>query len=353
MHDNRSWRLIANLIIGISIIAIPIAFPSFWGRGSLESTIIYSSFSLNIGVADVYSRWLKEKDSIFWEDIVGIPEFFSERFRSISCGVEQRASHKVFVLRDFSHIINFIILSFPEKNRKSVVYFGWIANDIDRVSEIYSSTDEDVVAMFRGQFANLKAITWNALDELKIDFKNGFDIDHSYPIPKKVHIGPSGLIDKSGLWETISFHKDQNGDLIMGSLATVAIRFNIDHVEVTSELYDIDGLPLGDFTSQSESTFSLNNLFFVYKTKGDATTGICHYKFFRHHSEGRMLTGVFCDSMLQSRNTVIGFYHGDNTNEIEKYSPEIAKQRISILKDRVESLEDSAELKNGPSLGLL
>lgn len=306
----------------------------------------------DLGVENIYRQWLTNPENGLWEDIVGIPEFFSKRFVDISIEGQQYATHKIYVLREFSHIINFIILEFPNADRDDTVYFGWIANDSRQVSQIFSSSDKDVVRMFRNQYANLLKITWNAIPEIENVFKGGFQIDHTYPVTKKVQLGPPSLVDKSGTWETLSFQKNERGDIIVTSFAVVKIAFNGDQVNVRSKVFDCEGQFLYDFTSNSDSTYSLNNIFFIYKLTFSEVTGVCHYKFSRHTSGHRVLTGTFCDSDFEKRNSVIGFYQ-DNEISFKDYSQQLVGDRIAAIKNLLSIIDPDQELSSGPEIGLL
>lgn len=304
----------------------------------------------DLNAVEIYHHWLTKPDAEVWEDITGMPELFHGRFTEISFPARQIAEHHVYVLREFSHIINFIILDFPT-GRKSKVYFGWIANDTQLASQIMSSTDEAIVMLFAEQFKNLKKMTWNAIPDIERSFNGRFLANHSYGSGPKRPIGPSSLVDKSGVWETVSYHVDEKGDLKVGSLAVVQIDFSIDDVNVNANVFLPNGNTAPSFTSFMDSTFKLNSLYFTYKLKQSGTTGICHYKFWRDDVFGKVLTGVFCDTHFKSRNSVIGFFLGDKVDMKQYQNPDYVLKRLSELEKKVQRFDPDQEFIDGPELG--
>ncbi|SCZ55985.1 hypothetical protein SAMN04488118_102510 [Epibacterium ulvae] len=230
--------------------------------------------------SELYKKWLTQETSEKWIDIVGVTEYFSDRFRNIGFSEQQVATHNIFVLREFSHVINFIILEFPPDlqgiQRRNVVYFGWIANK-ESQQVIFRSSNAVVVELFKRQFENLQQITWNRTAQIEDKYEDGIEINHSYLSSNKTNLGPASLVDKSGFWETISFKISEGGDLEIINFAIVKIKFDHDNIKVDSQVYSPQGDSMNSFTSRShDATYKLNNVYFLYKLRDTEETGLCH-----------------------------------------------------------------------------
>jgi len=263
--------------------------------------------------------------------------FFSDRYHKSYIEGTQHASHLIYVLRDFSHIVNFTILDIPHRGK--VVYFGWLSSDPERQSELFLTTDSALVAMFDTQFEKLKKITWNVSRRFNSKPTEGFPISHNiHGGRKQVEAAPK-LVDKKGKWITVSYHHE-GGDIVLGSIAFVQIDFDVDKVALSASVFRDNGDPEDDFTAGAESTFNLNNVFFSYRLRNEPkTTGICHYKFVRHSKEGRMLMGVFCDSSFKSRNTVVGFETDISPESAKLLSRNQIMSEVKIINERVLAMD--------------
>lgn len=108
------------------------------------------------GVALVYSEMLSRNDTNNWYDIVSenlkdLPRYNHMSEKSINSG----QLHK-FVLHENSNVplINFVLIEYPEGDKE--VYFGWLYSDIHGLTDVFQSSDSQLVNLFENYFLALQ-----------------------------------------------------------------------------------------------------------------------------------------------------------------------------------------------------
>lgn len=76
----------------------------------------------NNAVTEGYASWLKNDSPRTWEDITGLQELFSDRYKRIPRMSNYNDRHKAFVLRHSLPVINFIILKYDGAQPDEVLY---------------------------------------------------------------------------------------------------------------------------------------------------------------------------------------------------------------------------------------
>ncbi|GLP88291.1 hypothetical protein [Tritonibacter mobilis] len=264
---------------------------------------ISSDSSKDSRVIASYEKWLNNNKRGLWQDVVGIKEYFSDRYKAISPNSRHKGEHRVFVLKHTMPTINFIILDYAS-SRPTEVFWGWVSGDESEQSPIYATIDRDVLKTFEDYFEALIKRTWNrsVFDESD----KGFLIDYTDNAETRLQNASSRLVDKVGLWITVSYRKDDQSDnQIANRLGLVEIGYNERGISVQAKIYNQNGLIEETETEHREIAHYLDSVFIGYRLRDSDFSGICQYKFKRYQSE-ELMTGVYVDRRESIRNTLIG-----------------------------------------------
>mmetsp|Transcript_24358 Transcript_24358/g.45367 ORF Transcript_24358/g.45367 Transcript_24358/m.45367 type:complete len:429 (+) Transcript_24358:290-1576(+) len=304
-----------------------------------------------------YKEWISHSESGVWEDVCGVAEFYSGRYQKLAAIKSLRGKGRtlrVHVLRHYTHIVNFIILDFDEPNRQSVVYYGWLANDSNSQSTIFRTSDTRTVKMYREQFDNLKKITWTEVPSIKADYPDGFHVLDAQQVggswlksPEEWHIGPPSLVDRQGCWETVSYQKDENGELHASSLAVLRIFFDSRSIRISGEVFALVRFSKRIFHAHVDATYDLNSLFFTFSFVGESDKGMCHYKFWRHEGGRKICVGAFGGTAHLRSQTALGIF-SPNAIDTASYDQSKVRERATAIIEEFGRIDPNGELKSGP-----
>lgn len=289
-------------------------------------------------VSKTYKDWMTSHEGGVWTDIVGIEEYFSGRFEDIAPSRRQNGVHGVYVMREGSYVLNFIILGHKESEKKTV-YFGWLPERGMSDSEIFKTSDKKLVGLFVQYFETLKAGSWNCrsgADQLPYPMRHNLDSSNKMAVDRD-------LVDKKGSWVSVAFD-DPNDRNSISSVAFIRIRFVASQAKVEAQVFDTDGRFKNRFSSRSNSTFFLNNVYVSYKLekrRESEVTGICHYQFHRHGKLGEVINGVFSDAEVGRPTSTIGFRRHFDFDKLGSMNikSEIA-DILRILQSKLDVLDD-------------
>lgn len=319
----------------------------------IESTSDSSRKATDRDIQKLYEEWLSMKNDGSWEDVVGIQEFFSERYKSITVPENSLRKKTVYVLREGTKIMNFLVLG-DGVNEKAIVYFGWLPDDKGNDSKIFRSENEQICGLFRSHFELLKGFSWNRYGKSE-PVNDGYSLDHSRAGDEKLQVS-KGLVDKKGTWISLAFRKDVNDKIVFDGSAFLDIRFASEKVSVKAMSFDSQGNYKNRFTSHSDSAFYLNNIFISYKlgkASNDLVTGVCHYQFIRHDRLGDIFLGVFGDHEMKELQATVGFREEFNLSQIkESMLNDTLRRRVAALEARIQNLDSSDRFKvlSGPEV---
>lgn len=257
-----------------------------------------------------YCDWLGNPSKGEWIDIVGLPELFSDRYRSIH--VEKKTgSHGIFVLRHSTPMLNFLILG--NGNQKKV-FWGWIPEYQKSISMyfLYSSNDRRVIRVFEEYFEYLKRNKcWNKPNApFEIDFTKKTEQERYATVD---------VVNKRGVWTTIGVQGKSEEQLKPVTIGFVV--FDIDkegRLTVKPIIYDAASGAREEPTGRDHREIShyQNDVYVSYELE-DTTSGICHYRFERGDDGAEFLIGTFINRKNGQRCSLIGTKKSNHISDVQ------------------------------------
>tara|TARA_R110000868_G_scaffold10896_12_gene52654 strand:+ start:836 stop:2227 length:1392 start_codon:yes stop_codon:yes gene_type:complete len=203
-----------------------------------QSEFFYKDEKIVNKIVNLYNTWINSPVACQWEDIIGRPEFFADRYKKISSNKPNATRPNINVHVVFGHLpfSNFMILSTPEDGE--CIYIGWSQAKVPSKDTVIYTRSPKVIEMYKNLFDELKQSRncWNGVSRIRND---GYRLKTVSKEGDASSCFEGNIIaEKVGIWTTIGI--DRSNDKVVDFAM-----LNVDYVDGQAvahvKVFSLDG----------------------------------------------------------------------------------------------------------------